>query len=140
MSSATITLSDLSTLTAKEEELREAKRALRAAQERREWEAKTKARNPAFVVGSLRKPTAEDEAQLAHCHGMVCTIRCEACDRERVINKQDAFQVRFCTGCAKEARKAASKAKRLEKRLEGKSVDDVQAQIDALNEQLAELS
>ena len=137
--STVVDLSTLSTLEAKEQELREAKRRLQAAKERREWEAKTKARNPRYVVGSVRKASAEDEAQLSHCHGEVATILCEICGKERVVNKQDAFQVRFCKEHKAEARKAISKAKRAEKRLEGKSVEDIEAQIAALNEQLEQL-
>lgn len=130
---AVVALSDLDQLKAKEKELREKKKALKEAQERQAWETKTKQRNPQFVVGSLRRPTSEDEATLGHVHGWVCSIECASCGKVRVINKQDAFQVRFCSECKTEARKAAAKAKRLEKSLEGKSVEDIQAEIDELN-------
>ena len=79
-------------LVAKEKVLREKKKQLKALQADREWEAKTKARNLAYKVGSLRRPTAADEEALGHVHGWVCSIECQACGKERVINKQDAFQ------------------------------------------------
>ncbi len=56
------------------------------------------------------------------------------------MNKQDAFQVQYCLECRKEARKEAAKAKRAEKRVEGKSVEDIQAEIAQIEEQMAELS
>lgn len=134
-----LTISGLADLQNKEAKLKELKKQLKAAKDRKEWEAKTQARNPQYVAGSLRAPTAEDEASLSHCHGQVADIKCEVCGKIRVVNKQDAFQVKFCVEHRKEAQKVKSKAKRMEKRLEGKSVEDVQAQIDALNEQLSEM-
>jgi hypothetical protein len=133
-----LTVADLNTITTLQDELKAKKKALRQAQERKEWEAKTKARNPQYVVGSLRKASAEEEAQLTHCHGEVCTILCEVCGRERVINKQDAFQVRFCKEHRKEASKTKAKAKRLEKKLGSVNPAELEAQIAALDEQLSD--
>jgi predicted alpha-1,6-mannanase (GH76 family) len=137
---ATNITANLNELKAKEQELKDAKKALKVAQKLKEWEAETKARNPQYVMGSLRQGTDADEANLGHCHGQVCEITCEVCGKVRVVNKQDAKQCRFCKEHKNEARKATAKAKRLEKALEGKSVEDVEAQIVELNNQLAALS
>jgi NAD-dependent SIR2 family protein deacetylase len=134
-----LTISGLADLQNKEAQLKELKKQLKIAKDRKEWEAKTQKLNPQYVVGSLRVATAEDEAALSHCHGQVADIKCQMCGKVRVVNKQDAFQVKFCEEHKKEARKAKAKAKRLEKALSGKSVEDVQAQIDALNDQLSEM-
>jgi len=133
------TIEGLAEIQSKEAQLKELKKQLATAQERQVWEAQTKARNPQYVMGSLRAATKEDEAALSHCHGQVAEITCEVCGKVRVVNKQDAKQVRFCKEHKAEARKAISKAKRAEKRLEGKSVEDIEAQIAALNEQLEQL-
>jgi hypothetical protein len=136
----TNTVAELNIVADLQSQLAAKKKTLREAQERQAWEAKTAARNPAYVVGSLRRPSPTDAAQLAHVHGWVCTIACEACGQERVINKQDAKQVRFCKACRKEASKAAAKAKRLTKKLGNVNVDDLKAQLAELDEQLSDLS
>jgi NAD-dependent SIR2 family protein deacetylase len=132
-----VNLSNLAELQTKESTLKELQRKVNALKNRKAWEAKTKKRNPQYVLGSLRKATPQDEAQLGHCHGQVVTIECASCGKERIVNKQDAFQCKYCMDCKVEARKAVAKAKRAEKRLEGKSVKEVEAQIEALNEELA---
>ena len=140
MQENTNTAAKLETLNDKVAQLKEAKKAVKEAKARREWEAKTKARNSQYVVGSLRRPTEADEEELVHCHGWVCLVTCETCGVERVVNKQDAFQVRFCKEHRAESRKAAAKTKRAEKALKGKSVEDVEAELEKLQAELADLS
>jgi hypothetical protein len=132
-------IDQMNALQAKQAELKAARKELKAAQARKEWEAETKARNPAYVIGSLRKGTAEDEANLGHCHGWVCTIEC-SCGKQRTVNKQDAKQCLFCDACKVEARKARAKAKRMEKALEGASVEDLQAKLEATQAELDALN
>lgn len=56
-----------------------------------EWYAKY----PHVVKGSVREPNAKDKKLLGFkCHGKVCTIKCVDTGEERVINTQDAFQVK----------------------------------------------
>lgn len=111
-------------------------KALKVQKKLEEWEAKTVARNLQFVAGSVRKPTAADEAELGHVHGLVCSIKCKVCSKLRTINKQDAFQVRFCKEHKAEARKQAAKAKRQETKLDNKSTEEIQVEIDALRAEL----
>jgi hypothetical protein len=101
------------------------------------WEAGIKIRNPAYVLGSLRPATDADVLTLGHSHGWVCEVQCVACSKRRVINKQDAFQVRACIGCKSELRKAKAKEIRASAKLSGVSLVDLQAQIAELSAQLA---
>ena len=71
---------------------------------------------------------------------MVCEIRCASCGKIRVINVQDAFQARFCGDCRKVAMKEKGATRRAEKRLEGKSVDDLRAEIAEAQKALEALS
>jgi len=97
----------METLSAKQQ----AVKALKGQVALEAWETKTKARNPQYAMGSVRKATDADKALLgAHCHGEVCEIVCLECSQTRVINKQDAFQSRYCKEHLREAKKA-SKAK-----------------------------
>jgi hypothetical protein len=118
-------------------ELAAKKRLVKEQQELQEWEEKTTARNPRFVPGSVRRPTEADTAALGHVHGLVCEIACESCGKVRVINKQDAFQVRYCQDCRKVAGKAAGRDKRLVKKLAGTSRQELEQQIAQLNALLA---
>jgi hypothetical protein len=85
--------------------------------ERLAWEKKTIARNPQLVLGSLRIATVEEAATLSHCHGEIAEIRCAytgtngECGETRIVNKQDAFQVRYCLEHKSESKKAARAAK-----------------------------
>jgi hypothetical protein len=124
-----VTLTGLAALEAEEARLKGLKAQVKEATENAAWEEKTLAKNPNYVPGSLRKATDADRALLSHCHGEVCEIRCESCQTVRVVNKQDASQVRFCVDCKKTATKSAAKTKRAEKRLSGKSVEALQAEI-----------
>jgi hypothetical protein len=135
-STATAKTNNLETLRAKEQELREKTKLVKQAQALREWEQKTKKRNSQYVVGSLRAPKKDEAAELGHCHGQVCSIKCEVCGVVRTINKQDAFQVRFCKEHKNAARKAKAKARRLEKALDGKSAADIEKEISVLDKQL----
>ncbi len=132
-SNTTVTLE---TLKAEETRLAQVKAALKEAQDLAKWEAETRAINPNYVLGSVRKPTAEDEAELGHSHGRVCSIRCLKCNDLRTVNLQDAKQVVYCKFCKKVADKEKSKTKRASKRLAGKSVADIQAEIEAAQKQL----
>lgn len=127
------------TLVRTQKELAAKQAELKAALKLKDWEEKTSARNPAYVVGSVRRATEADLAELGHCHGFVCTVKCQCCGQERTVNKQDAFQARFCKSCKKEASKDAAKERRLEKKLSGLSVSDLQAQIAEAEAQLAKL-
>jgi hypothetical protein len=140
MSENTKSALTLKTLTAQEAALRAVKAELKKATANAKWEADTKARNPQFVLGSVRKATPADEAVLGHCHGEVCSIECESCREVRTVNKQDAFQARFCKACKKDADKGRAKAKRADKRLAGRSVEDLQAEIAEAEAALAALA
>jgi hypothetical protein len=130
---ATVAVTEnLSERIAKEAELKALQRMAKAMAKVEAWEAKTVARNPAYVVGSLRQATEADVALLGHCHGKVCLIKCTQCGAERVVNKQDAFQTKFCVSCRDAAEKEAAKVKRAEKRVAGLTVEDIQKQIDQL--------
>jgi FlaG/FlaF family flagellin (archaellin) len=78
---------------------------------------------PHVVDGSVREPSAEDKKALgSRCHGKVCTIKCVDTGELRVINTQDAFQVKRtetaqalflrARRAERRANKKASKAKR----------------------------
>ena len=110
----------------------------KAADKLSAWERKTKKRNPAFVLGSTRKATNADATILGHTHGQVCEIRCSSkgCSTARVINKQDAFQVRFCAEHKKAASKAAGKVRRAAKAVAARTPEVIQAEIAALEAQL----
>jgi hypothetical protein len=128
-SASEVTVTGLAAVEAEEKRLKALKAQVKEATENAAWEEKTLAKNPNYVPGSLRKATDADRAILSHCHGEVCEIRCESCGEVRVVNKQDAKQCRFCTDCKKTATKNAAKVKRAEKRLSGKSVEALQAEI-----------
>ena len=83
------------------------------------WEKHPNAKAP--VKGSWRVATEADLALFASqgrkCHGTVCTIVCEDCGGEWLINAQDAFQVHRCADCQAKvnkgkARKGATKMDR----------------------------
>jgi len=130
-----LTVDQLKALTA---ELAAKKRLVKEQQDLQAWEQKISARNPRFVPGSVRKPTDADTAVLGHIHGLVCEITCESCGKVRVINKQDAFQVRFCQDCRKVASREAAKEHRMAQKLAGTSKEELEQQIAQLNAMLAE--
>ena len=128
----TDTITAIANVDALLKEQKELKKALKEQKDLEAWETKTKERNPQLILGSVRKPTTADENELGHVHGMVCSITCQTCGVVRIINKQDAFQVRFCKEHKSEARKAKAKAKRQEAKIAGKSADEIQTEIDEL--------
>jgi len=72
---------------------------------------------PHVVKDSVREPTADDKKLLgAKCHGMVCTIKCVDSAEERVINTQDAFQVKRSIKAQKEFMKQRRSERRTAKR------------------------
>jgi len=96
--------------------------------------------NPQLILESLRPATDGELINGLEAKGWVIAICCETCDTERLINTQDAFQVRFCVEHKGEAQKAASKARRTAKRdaeIDAMSEDDLDAEIAALEAQAA---
>ncbi len=79
-----------------------------------EWEKEIFQSNPRYQVGSLRTPTEEERNRLSHCHGKVCTIVCEMCYKPRMINKQDAYHVKYCKDCVKIAKRQRAKGENVE--------------------------
>lgn len=79
-----------------------------------EWYSKY----PHVVAGSYRDPTEHDKKELdAKCHGKVCTVKCVDSGKLRVVNAQDAFQVKRTT----DAQKAFQKKNRAERRVSKKT-------------------
>jgi len=121
-----------------ESAIRAKKASLKAREAAAAWETKTKERNPQYVVGSIRKATDADMGAMKHCHGEVCEIVCEVCGATRIVNKQDAFQVRFCESCAaaakRESRKEHAQVKRMEKK--GATKESLEAELKALDAML----
>jgi hypothetical protein len=120
-------------------ELKAKQAAVKAAEKLGLWERSTKSRNPAYVMGSVRKAVEKDSAILGHAHGMVCLIKCTECGKTRLINKQDAFQVKHCKDCRKTARQNAAKAKRESKKLADANPETIAAEIAKLQGQLDNL-
>ena len=131
--------SELETLKATERALKAKRAELKAAEVKAAWEAKVAARNSNYLVGSRRQATPEDVQELGHSHGEVCSIRCMTCGASRTVNVQDAHQVRYCRECRKEAMKAVAQESRTSKRLAGKSVKDLMAQIEEAQKALEAL-
>jgi hypothetical protein len=127
------TTTELETLV---KDLKAKQAALKGATKLAGWEDKTAARNPCYVRGSVRAASAGDEEELGHVHGQVCTIRCQVCGEARTVNKQDAFQVRFCRACRQEAAKAAGTEKRAAKKLSGLDEKELRDRIAGLEAQL----
>ena len=92
-------------------------------------------------MGSLRPSTDKDLKVLSHVHGWVCLIACQlkSCKVKRLINKQDAFQVRFCVEHKNEANKARTKARRQQKILVDMTPEKVNAEIERLQATLTQL-
>jgi translation initiation factor 2 beta subunit (eIF-2beta)/eIF-5 len=132
-----VVVEGIAELLAKQAQLKGLQRQVKAAAEMEAWEAKISARNPRYIKGSVRTPTAQDTETLGHVHGKVCEIRCEECGQVRVINCQDAFQVRYCRDCRKLAQRAAGKEHRLTAKLAGTSKEELERQIEQLNALLA---
>jgi len=126
----------LARLEAVKTELQAKVRQAKVLRELGEWERGIKARNPQYVIGSLRPATDQDVMVLGHAHGWVCEIQCTTCGVKRVINKQDAFQVKYCAAHKAEARKAKAKASREAVKAAGMTPDKLAEQIELLQRQL----
>lgn len=74
--------------------------------------------NDALRPETLRPSTEGELIGGKPAKGWVVEIVCEICGEARLINTQDAFQVRFCEAHVGEARKAAGKARRDAKKVE----------------------
>jgi len=107
-------------------------RAVKAAAKLAEWETATKARNPQYVVGSVRQDTTISAG--GHGHGEVCDIECLVCGGVRTVNKQDAFQVRYCLEHKNEGKRQANAERRAAK---AQDPEAVKAKIAALEAKLA---
>lgn len=135
----------LDALIQKKKELEAAVKAIKSQGKDRAWELEAKAKNPQYVVGSLRLATPADlevfATRGAKCHGVVCLVSCAKCGGTHLVNKQDAKQVKFCTTCSKLANREASKAKRKAKR-EAAANDParIQAEIERLQKQMSTLA
>ena len=130
---------DIIDLQAKQDEVKAKKRLLKDIETQNKWEADTKELNHSYVLGSIRASTLDDTKVLGHVHGQVCLIKC-SCGVERLVNKQDAKQVRFCRDCKKGASSAKNKERRQAKKLASISKEDLEAQLKVLNEQLAKVA
>jgi len=108
--------------------------SLKAEAKLAEWETRTKARNPQYVLGSVRQDTTISAG--GHGHGEVCDIECQVCGTVRTVNKQDAFQVRYCLEHKNEGKKVASAERRAAKSADPEAV---KAKIAALEARLAEM-
>ena len=116
--------------------LRQAKEELKAKKEAlrlKEWISEKQAKNPQFT-GVSREVTSEDA--MLHTHGSrLWEIRCAVCGTTRWVNSQDAHQVKYCEEHRKQASRDAAKKRRAKKN-GGKSVE---AQLAAVQAQLAKL-
>jgi hypothetical protein len=129
----------LASLEAIKSALMEKVKQAKSLQEHSAWETATKRRNPQLVLGSLRPATDQDAMVLGHAHGWVCEIQCGTCGVKRLINKQDAFQVKFCVAHKAEARKIKAKAAREAIKAAGMTPDKLAEQIALLQSQLIAL-
>ena len=116
VSSVTVNVADL---IAKEKELVAIEKEMQAVQAMATMDAAKAAVNPAYIAGSLRQPTAEDKVAMgSRLHAVyVGEIRCQLCGETWLVNAGDLHQVRFCAGCRSDAKKAAGKGKRAQKRV-----------------------
>jgi hypothetical protein len=129
-SQATTTANDAQAkLAALRAKIREEKEAAKT----RSWEAKY-----AHVVAGSTRSGGLDNGKASH--GVVCSIACEMCGAERTINKQDAFQVRWCVTCAVVAKKGRQQTKRAEKSAAKLTPEAIQAKMAELEAQLAAMS
>lgn len=96
--------------------------------------------NPQVLPDTLR-PSAEDEQVNGRpAKGWVVEIECATCSTRRLVNTQDAFQVRFCEEHKDEARKANAKERRAAAKvakLESLDENELAEQIAKLEGELA---
>lgn len=82
--------------------------------------------NPQIFPETLRAANPGEEINGKPAKGWVVTIRCAECGNDRLINTQDAFQVRFCgTKCAKANKKGTA----VKAELDGLSVEELEARL-----------
>lgn len=100
------------------------------------------ARNPAILSDTVRPAQAGELIGGKPAKGWVVTIVCQHgdCEAERLVNTQDAFQVRFCEAHRKVGQKAASKTRReaaRDAKLSALSEEELAAEIAALEAEVA---
>jgi len=132
-------VSDLQAIKVEEQKLKAVKQALREAEKLYAWEATTKAVNPQYMVGSRRQATDDDLAVLENTHGVVCVITCRECGAERIVNVQDAKQTQLCKACKEKANRVKDQIRRANKRLAGKTKEQLEQEIAATQAQLETL-
>ena len=88
--------------------------------------------NPQLSPETLRPTTDGEMIGGKPAKGWVVTICCATCSTEREINTQDAFQVRFCSKACKPKGSSKSKINKRATELASLSVEELQAQIDAI--------
>lgn len=96
--------------------------------------------NPNVIPETLRPSEDGEMVNGRPAKGWVVEISCETCGEHRLVNTQDAFQVRFCEAHKDEARKAAAKERRQSAKLaklESLDEDELAAQVAALEAELA---
>ena len=134
------TVAELKIKTEKALELKAVERALKEAQRLATWETEVLAINSQYRPGSVRQATSDDESLLGHTHGQVCEIICQECGDLRIVNLQDARQCRFCRACKKTANKQKTKLAKVTKRLAGRTVADLERDIEAARAALAAMT
>jgi len=97
-------------------------------------------KNPQIRPDTLRQ--AEDGEMVGGrpAKGWVVEIECTCCGEARLVNTQDAFQVRYCEAHKDEARKVAGKERRVAAKvakLEALDETELAAQIAALEAEVA---
>ena len=82
--------------------------------------------NPQVFAESVRQVPKGDEILGLVSKGWVVTIRCATCEDDRVVNLQDAFQVRFCSKSCKPSKSgSAVGTKAARELLKQHSLDDL---------------
>jgi len=69
-------------------------------------------KNPQIQPDTLRPSEEGELIGGKEAKGWVVEIACETCGKQRLVNTQDAFQVRYCELHKADARKKASKERR----------------------------
>ena len=141
---------DLAEMSRKEKELKEATAQLKALEALQAKDTELQGENPQYISGSLRKATAEDVETFTSrgvvCHGRVGDITCKGCGKTHVLNVQDLAGSEtkapsvYCPECKKVASKEKGKFKRAQKRLNGKSLEQLTAEIAEIEAKKAELN
>ena len=128
---------DLQAIKVEEQKLKAVKQAIRKAEKVKGLELATKAQNPGYVVGSRRPATAEEFVVLKKT--VVCTIVCQECGASRVVGVQDARQTVLCQACKAKADKINESIKRANRRLAGKTKEQLEQEIADATQRLETL-